>query len=1006
MILGTILIVFQVTMFDNYDDILRCINLDDPAYDLELIDISKLNFDPISPANIMNRALDKFKDKFIFGHLNARSLNKNHTELGQVLDKTYFDAFSVSESWLTKNTPKDRFMFNDFNIVRSDRKNKRGGGVCLFIRKQYSKFRKINIPNMCEMPEMLWVEIEVGRSKIAIGTLYKPPKIPCSAFRLAYDSLIHIYSKYEHTILAGDFNVNLFNPDSYESRVLADSLIEPFSLKQMVTSATRITDKSKTLIDLILVTRPENILCTGVCDAPGISDHCFTYCAYNIKRVKFQPYVVKRRDFRNFDREAFYQAIEFEPWENILCVDSVDDKVSVLENLINSILDKFAPYKSFVVNNKSATPWITDEILEKMDERDGCKDTFNKTGENVYWEAYKYLRNKVTAMMRASQKKVFNDTINSNISNSGAFYKAAAKLHVIPNKKSKPNFNFSADALNKAFTSNNNKKLNEDFINSRISNLYKKTNPCIHKFSFAPVSEEEVIKIVKSIKSKSSGIDGINISTILLFLPRITTVLTNIINVSFELNQFPERWKKALITPIPKCEVPLQESDFRPISLLPTFSKVLEKAANIQIVAYLLKHDLLDPYQSAYRKNHSTFTALLKITYDILDSIDDSNITLLIFLDFSKAFDTVNHKILLAKLKILGFQNDTCEWIHSYLSNRSQQVLCGNVSSDWIHIENGVPQGSILGPLLFTILVSDMRWHIWDGSYHQYADDTDLLLETSVDNINVTIGKANNVLEKISTYCNDNFLNLNAGKTKFMFIGSRPAIKKLETIHLHDLTIDGTVLERVKIAKNLGITFDELLSWTKHINLNISKAVGSFINLSRFKRFLNMKSKVLLCESIILSRFNYCDAVYLNIDMYLQKKIQKIQDMCCRFIFDKKRSENCNYLDMRKQLGWLSMNQRRELHCMTMMYKILHGFAPNYLQDMFSYQNEIHTCNVNTRGSQDNQLWIDKSIKSKVHRDSFKFYVPCQYNKLPTKIRDSTSVNSFKTNLIKFLKIG
>ena len=472
--------------------------------------------------------------------------------------------------------------------------------------------------------------------------------------------------------------------------------------------------------------------------------------------------------------------------------------------------------------------------------------------------------------------------------------------------------------------------------------------------------------------------------------------------MSFESNTFPERWKKALITPIPKCEVPLVESDFRPISLLPTFSKILEKAANVQIVAYLLKYDLLDPYQSAYKKNHSTFTALLKITDDILDSIDDSNITLLIFLDFSKAFDTVNHRILIEKLKILGFQNDTCQWINSYLSNRYQQVVVGEEKSEWIHIQNGVPQGSILGPLLFTILVSDMRWHIWDGSYHQYADDTDLLFETSIEEMDETIAKANNVLDKIQTYCNDNFLNLNAGKTKYMFIGSKPGIKKLETVKINDLKIDGTILERVKLSKNLGVTFDEVLSWVKHINLNISKAVGSFINLSRFKRFLNQKSKILLCESIVLSRFNYCDAVYMNIDNFVQRKIQRVQDMCCRFIFDTKKSDHCDYSEMRKNIGWLSMKQRRDLHCFTMMYKILHGLAPNYLQDMFTLQNEVH--NVNTRGSQNDQIWIDKGIKSKIHRSSFRFYAPCSYNALPSNIRNCKSVNSFKTNLIKFLK--
>ena len=451
-----------VSLDDDGDDIFRYISLDDPAYDLELVDISKLNFDATSPASIINRDLERFKNKFIFGHLNARSLNKNFIELKQVLNKTYFDAFAVSESWLTKNTPKDRFMLEDYNILRADRKNKRGGGVCLFLRKQYTNFKIIKIPNVCEMPEMLWVEVVVGQNKIAIGTLYKPPKIPCGAFRGAYESLIHIYSKYEHTILAGDFNVNLLNNDSYESRVLSDSLIEPFSLTQKVTSPTRITNTSKTLIDLLLFTRPENVLFTGVCDAPGISDHCFTYCAYNIKRVKFKPYVVRKRNFRNFDKNKFIQAIEVEPWENILCVDSIDDKVVILENLINGILDKFAPYRTFVVSNKSATPWITDEILEKMDQRDGCKESFNKTGDNKFWEAYKFLRNKVTSMMRASQKKVFNECINSKISNSKDFYSAAKKLHVVPDKKCKSTFNFSPNALNQAFTANNIKKLDEN----------------------------------------------------------------------------------------------------------------------------------------------------------------------------------------------------------------------------------------------------------------------------------------------------------------------------------------------------------------------------------------------------------------------------------------------------------------------------------------------------------------------------------------------------------------
>ena len=257
-------------------------------------------------------------------------------------------------------------------------------------------------------------------------------------------------------------------------------------------------------------------------------------------------------------------------------------------------------------------------------------------------------------------------------------------------------------------------------------------------------------------------------------------------------------------------------------------SKIIEKLANKQIVYYLVKHDLLDPSQSAYKKNHSTQTALLKLTEDIYDAIDDSEITLLVLLDFSKAFDTVNHRLLLAKLNILGFQEKTCDWINSYLSGRQQKVVTETESSNWSTIINGVPQGSILGPLLFTILISDMRLSIWNGSYITYADDTNLYWESAVDAINETITMANSVTSNISNYCIDNCLRLNESKCKYIFIGTKPGIKKLDSLNLGDLQINNTNMERVREAKVLGVTIDEVLSWRKQVNLCISKAMSNF----------------------------------------------------------------------------------------------------------------------------------------------------------------------------------
>lgn len=984
---------------DNDEDILRDIDWDDPIYNLELTEISKTGFDSKTPSEKINKDLEKFQNNFTLGHINARSLNKNIGELKILIEKTNFDVIAISESWLTRNTPKDRFELQGFNIIRNDRKNKRGGGVCLYVKEQYS-YKKITLPNAPEMPEMLWVEVSIGHTKIAIGTLYKPPKIPYLAFVQVYDSLLHIYSRYEHAILTGDFNINMLCPNSYESKALNDNVIEPFALTQLIQTPTRITESSKTLIDLLLVNNSKKVLFAGACDAPGVSDHFFIYLAYSLKKEKLKPQVIRKRDFRNFDFDGCKEAAEIAHWENIFYVDDLDEKVTILENTINDILDKFAPYRSFKIKHSNSTPWITDDIKTKMNERDILKLAFNETGNKNYLDEYKILKNKVTSMVRTSLKKNFDDTINSKVRNSKDFYRAVKKLQVIGDRHNRAKFTFSPDKLNETFLLNNNSNVDDALIDDQIHELYRTTLPCIHKFSFTAVAEIDVIRAVNSIKTSSEGVDNINVFIIKLFLNRISGVLTHIINLSFEKNKFPSRWKYAIITPIPKLPVPLKASDFRPISLLTTLSKILEKIASKQISKYLNMYNLFDPYQSAYRENHSTTTALLKITEDILDAMDDSEITLLILLDFSKAFDTVNHRLLIEKLRILGFEDDSCRWMLSYLSDRYQMVKIGNEKSAFTLMQNGVPQGSILGPLLFLILVSDMRKCIWNGSYHMYADDTQLYFNSDIDSINNTIVEANVTLDKISNYCVKNVLKINENKSCFMFIGSKPMIKKLEEINLNEIIVKNTAIKRMTHAKNLGLTFDEVLSWRRQVNLCVSKATGLFLQFVRYKRFLSSESKKVLCESLVLSQFNYCDMVYMSIDTSLQKKIQKIQNMCVRFIFNHRRRDNSNYKELRTKIAWLSMRDRSFLHGLVQMYKILNSKAPNYLIDSITLTSEIHA--VNTR-QVNNTIWIGKDTKSKIHRNSFRFYISRLYNLIPENIKNCKSVKSFKNNLTKFL---
>ena len=326
-----------------------------------------------------------------------------------------------------------------------------------------------------------------------------------------------IYVKYEHTILVGDFNVNMLDLNAYSTKLLIDSFMDPFSLTQLIDKPTRVTDTSKTLIDLIFVNKPQNALFSSCCDAPGVSDHFFTYVAYSLKKEKFKPYQVTKRDFKNINWGGFYNSIELAPWENIFSAENVNDKVSVFETYMNDILDKYAPYKTFTVKKRNHTPWICTNIRKMMDTRDSLKNEFNQSGDLSKFAAYKYYRNKVTSARRRAQSEMFNQTINQSAGDSKKFYAAAKKLGVMSDNNVNTHIHFSAENLNNSFVSNNNADVDSQLIDERIRQMYDKNPPCLHTFNFQPVSEDDVTKTLKSIQTNSTGADHLN-AFILTFL--------------------------------------------------------------------------------------------------------------------------------------------------------------------------------------------------------------------------------------------------------------------------------------------------------------------------------------------------------------------------------------------------------------------------------------------------------------------------------------------------------
>ena len=245
-------------------------------------------------------------------------------------------------------------------------------------RSLYSQ--KIKITNKPNNPESLFIEISVLHQKLVLGTFYKAPNIPARVFHEAFDSLVYVFNRYEEPILTGDFNINCLNVNSPEYRLLCDSIIEPFNLTQVIDQPTRVTEKSSTLIDLMFVKNKNKVKGHGCCAVPGVSDHHMTYLSYDVKKPKFTPVRVTARDFKNFNRDAFIAAADEANFENVYFVDTVDDKVTVLENEIHMLLDQFAPYKTFTITKPNSTPWLNDEIRKVMYVRDMYKYNFNETG--------------------------------------------------------------------------------------------------------------------------------------------------------------------------------------------------------------------------------------------------------------------------------------------------------------------------------------------------------------------------------------------------------------------------------------------------------------------------------------------------------------------------------------------------------------------------------------------------------------------------------------------------
>ena len=810
-------------------------------------------------------------------------------------------------------------------------------------------------------------------------------------------------------ILMGDFNKNLLN----EHRDIEwDNFVTSLGFNQLVCDPTRVTDTSSTLIDHIYTNSEENIANVHACKI-SISDH---YAIFGNRKqnncIKSNTHqTITYRSFKNFDESRFISDMHDIPWETIEYFNDINEIVEVWNKMFLEIVNKYAPLKSHRIKRKYQPDWLTPQILDCIKERDKCK-------LNGKMDEYRLLRNKVSSMIDTAKKEAYQTKVEKGKDDPRSIWKLFKQFGMSKKGTTKVN-NFEikinndiisddqdiANIFNDYFVNIPSKlkepiqpsefKLLHNFVDSKVNDNTNFTIPFVNSsFVSNYLSNMDV--------TKATGLDCIGPRLLKIAPNVLTPSITYIINKSIESGVFPCTWKNAKVNPIFKTGDKDNVNNYRPISILPTLSKIIEKWTASKLMSYLDKYKLLHKNQSGFRKNHSTESALILMTDTWLKAINEGKLVGCAMIDFRKAFDLVDHNLLLNKLRIYRFNDLSLSWFKSYLSNRTQQVVINNLSSSSGDVVCGVPQGSILGPLLFLLFINDLPLSLKNSpiSVDLYADDT-TLYSTALDksSLEADLQKA---LDSVHTWCLENGMLINTEKTKLMLIASRQKRSSLIDSDLK-ITFNNVDLKNSSNEKILGVHMDQNFVWNNQFQ-HVSKKISSHLwLLSQIRTYLNVQHRLLFYNAYIKSHIEYCCVVWGNSCNFNAYKIEKLQRRACKLIL----GNDYTTLDAaRKQLRMLSFEETIFIHKAKVMYKIASNTAPIYLTDLFQMrgnESKLNNSQVNLRSTSNKNFLIPKP-KISLFKNSLSYSGALVWNSVPLEIKQSSTIESFTNNCLKWMK--
>jgi hypothetical protein len=942
---------------------------------------------------------------------NAHSLKNKIPQVNQLIRENRLDVFIICESWLGPAIASSTLSIRGYELLRRDRDtpaDQQGlvphGGVCVYVRKSVVVLRK------CELEEpgheTMWLEFKSGNSTLIVCAAYKAPNRQIAEFVEHLGSRIAIMGARE-TIIIGDLNVHHTSPGAH----MLQSFFDDHGFQQLILDPTHYycgpDGQSRTsIIDVIWTNRLNRVADSGPIDyEPGQVDyHVPVFISYAISLPPLVKIMHTKRNFCEGNIQMFLELMGRQQWN----FENAESGVRDVDNTLSNLTRECFPMIEYSTTDKSI-PDISPEIRREINIKYRLRAENQRRRTDATRIAYNRQCNHVRWLCRNHRRQHLRDEI-LNCDNSRTLWKTLKTLLPIGRKKSTVKISLRrndnsiidsefdvASTFNDYFASVG-VDLASQIPLEAVDPLSYVERPDAHSsFFLHPVTRQDVIKEANQIGADKALSDVLPYKILKRAIVFLALPISIIINMSFREAFVPAALKHAVVTCIYKDGDRDSVKNYRPISVLPLIAKILESIVYKQLSNFLNTREVLYSYQSGYRAEHSCESALNELIAIIHSEVDAGSEVAVVFLDLRRAFDTIDRQILFKKLERMGVRGHALQWFVSLLGSRTQSVKIGNTLSTCKDMPVGVPQGSALGPLLFSLYINDIYRSCRLPNMMLFADDTALVYKGDL-----STQLINSSLSRICTWLNANKLTLNATKTKFMLFSRRLGDQRSNL----DLLMNNEPIEKVPLIKYLGVHIDEKLTFTEHVNNVITKVKFIHSVLYLNKSFISPHVGEQLILALAIPRFMYCSTVFhrtsadnlLKLDVMFRKMIRTV------FRLDYDISTSIIYSDTR----FLPLCLQRQIQAASLAFRALSGCCPAYMTDYIHPVDHERRRRPPRAVAVPTENFIVPFMRSHQSHQSIRYWGPVILNAVPPEIIDQAltsalPVKCFTINYRKYL---